>query len=68
MADKVKWLDSNCNICSSRLNSWDARLSKTLAYKIPVCEKCIAKEYEMDQEKLRSWMENYFDIRPCMGI
>lgn len=65
---KVKWLNEDCNICNTRLNSWDARLSKTLAYKIPVCEKCIAKEYDMDVNVLRDQMEGYFGIRPCVGI
>lgn len=64
----LKWLDKSCNICGSRLNSWDARLSKTLAYKYPVCEKCIAKEYDMDVNALRTRMEDFFDIRPCQGI
>lgn len=64
----VKWLDEECNICGSRLNSWDERLSKTLAYKNPVCEKCIAKEYDMDVDALRSRMEDFFDMRPCQGI
>ena len=65
---KAKLLDENCNICSCQLNSWDARLSKALAYKIPVCEKCIADEYDMDTDALRSRMEEYFDMRPCQGI
>lgn len=65
---KVKWLDEECNICGERLNSWDARLSKTLAYKNKVCEKCIAKEYDMEQDSLRQWMEDFFDMRPCQGI
>lgn len=65
---KVKWLDINCNICGTQLNSWDARLSKTLAYKIPVCEKCIAKEYDMEADVLRTRMEDFFGMRPCQGI
>ena len=64
----LKWLDQQCNVCNARLNSWDARLSKTLAYKYPVCEKCIAKEYDMDVDALRTRMEDFFDIRPCQGI
>lgn len=64
----VKWLDETCNVCNNRLNSWDVRLSKTLAYKIPVCEKCIAEEYDMDVDALRARMEDFFDIRPCQGI
>lgn len=65
---KVKLLDEECNICSEQLNSWDARLSKTLAYKIPVCEKCIAKEYDMDVDALRTRMEDFYGMRPCQGI
>ena len=65
---KIRWMDENCNICSARLNSWDARLSKTLAYKNPVCEKCIANEYDMDVEALRTKMEDFFGIRPCVGL
>ena len=65
---KIRWLDQDCNICGKQLNSWDARLSKTLAYKFPVCEECIAKEYDMDKEALRSRMENFFGMRPCQGV
>lgn len=57
-----------CNICGQKLNSWDCRLSKTLAYKEPICESCIAEEYDMTKEALRERMEEYFDIRPCIGI
>lgn len=64
----VKWLDETCNVCNNRLNSWDVRLSKTLAYKIPVCEKCIAEEYDMDVDALRARMEDFYDMRPCQGI
>lgn len=65
---KVKMLDINCNKCSCQLNSWDGRLSKTLCYKIPICEKCIAEEYDMDVESLRKRMENYFGMIPCLGL
>lgn len=65
---KVKWLDKYCNVCGNQLNSWDARVSKALAYKNPCCEKCIAKEYDMDIEVLRGKMEHFFDMRPCQGI
>ncbi|MDE6518133.1 MAG: hypothetical protein K2L18_09865 [Acetatifactor sp.] len=65
---KVRWLDKNCNICHEQLNSWDSRLSKTLAYRIPVCEKCIAKEYDMDVDALRDRMEDFFGMRPCQGL
>ena len=65
---KAKWIDIQCNICNARLNSWDARLSKVLAYKNPVCEKCIAKEYGMEAQALRERMEDFFGMRPCQGI
>lgn len=65
---KAKWTDSICNICGNQLNSWDMRLSKALAYRYPVCESCIAAEYGMDREALRSRMEDFFGMRPCQGI
>jgi NAD-dependent SIR2 family protein deacetylase len=68
MPDKVKWLDKYCNSCGGQLNSWDARISKSLAYKNPVCEKCIAKEYDIEIDELRDKMENFFGMRPCQGI
>ncbi len=66
MADRQ--LDKYCNICENQLNSWDKRLSKTLAYRNPVCEKCIAVEYDMNVEALRERMEDFFGMRPCQGI
>lgn len=68
MPAKVRWLDEECNSCGKQINSWDKRLSKTLVYKSPCCEACIAAEYGMEPEALRSRMENLFDIRPCIGI
>lgn len=68
MPQKARLLDKYCNICNQQLNSWDARLSKTLAYKYPLCEKCIAEEYDMDINSLRERMEGYFNIRPCVEI
>ena len=65
---KVRWLDQDCNKCGRQLNSWDARLSKTLAYKYPCCESCIAGEYDMSAERLRDRMEDYFGMRPCQGL
>lgn len=49
---KLEWLDETCNNCDTRINSWDKRISKVLAYKYPCCESCIAKEYDMDIEAL----------------
>lgn len=65
---KVRWLDQDCNKCGRQLNSWDARLSKTLAYKYPCCESCIVGEYDMSAERLRDRMEDYFGMRPCQGL
>ena len=65
---RVKWLDKECNSCGARLNSWDARVSKALAYKYPCCESCIAKEYDKTPGELRDQMENFFGMRPCQGI
>lgn len=60
--------ETKCNVCSGKINSWDKRISKVLAHKYPVCEKCIAEEYGMEKEELRARMERFFDIRPCQGI
>lgn len=68
MEQKIKWFDGGCNICGKQINSWDKRLSKTLAYKIPCCEACIAKEYDMELEAFRKRMENFFGMRPCIGL
>lgn len=68
MPEKVKWLEQYCACCGEQLNSWDARCSKALAYKKPLCERCIAKEYDMDVETLRSRLEGWFGMRPCLGI
>ena len=65
---KARMTDKCCNMCGDGLNTWDVRLSKTLAYKIPVCEECIAKEYDMDVGALRERMEAYFGMRPCQGL
>ena len=65
---KVKMLDEDCNICGQQLNTWDARLSKTLMYQNNVCEKCIAEEYDMDVDKLRSYFEDVFGMKPCTGL
>jgi hypothetical protein len=65
---RLKWLEEYCNKCGNQLGSWDARLSKALAYKYPCCESCIAAEYDMTATELRDRMEDYFGIRPCLGI
>ena len=60
---KMRWLDEKCNICGQQLNSWDAKLSKALMYQNKVCEKCIANEYDMDVDKLRSYFEDVFGMK-----
>ena len=65
---KARLTEKCCNACGGRLNTWDLRLSKTLAYKNPICEACIAEEYGMDVEYLRKRMEDFFGMRPCQGI
>lgn len=57
-----------CNICRKPLNSWDKRISKALAYVCPVCEECIATEYDMQKEEVRKRMEDFFGMRPCQGL
>ena len=64
----LRWLDKECNNCGMQLNSWDSRLSKALSYEFPVCECCIAKEYDMDVAVLRSYFENVFGLVPCTGL
>lgn len=54
--------------CDHELTSWDLRCSTALAYKIPVCEHCIATEYGINAKELRDTLEDYFGMRPCMGI
>jgi hypothetical protein len=57
-----------CNICDKELSTWDIKCSKALAYKSPVCESCIAKEYDNTVEEIRGTMAEYFGERPCMGL
>lgn len=57
-----------CEKCDKKLNSWDKRCSKALGYKNPICESCIAKEYDMTVDELRSKLEDFFGERPCMGL
>lgn len=64
----LRWLDKECNSCGRQLNSWDNRLSKTLTYEFPVCEDCIAKEYDMNVAALRSYFETVFGLIPCTGL
>ena len=57
-----------CNACDNELTSWDLRCSKAIAYKNPICEACIAREYDKTTEELRDIMEDHFGMRPCQGL
>lgn len=65
---QVKWLDEYCHVCGKQLNSWDSRCSIALKHKHLTCEKCIAAEYDMEVETFRNRLENFFGMRPCVGI
>lgn len=66
---KLRWYpDISCPVCGGRVNSWDKRCSRALAYKHIVCEGCIAQEYEIDIEELRDTMQSHFGLIPCPGI
>ena len=56
-----------CHSCGQELTSWDMRCSKALAYHSPVCEQCIAKEYDLAVEEVRGVLEDFYGMRPCMG-
>lgn len=66
-SDSLEYLKS-CNVCGKHLNSWDLRCSKALGYKKPICEKCIALEYDKTTEEIREIMKSYFGMIPCLGI
>jgi len=68
MADKVKWYDAECEYCGERVNSWDRRCAKALAFDFEICERCIAEEYGMDVDYLRDRMAVRFGVHPCEGI
>ena len=57
-----------CHSCGHELTSWDLRCSKALAYKSPICERCIAKEYDKNIDDLRNILEHHFGMTPCMGL
>jgi hypothetical protein len=64
----TRYTGQYCNICGKELTSWDLRCSKSLAYKNPVCEPHIAKEYDKTVDEFREVMEEYYGERPCQGI
>lgn len=65
---KLTWLDECCPVCQQQVNSWDKRLSKALGYKQITCEKCIADEYDVSIDELRTVAEHHFGMTPCMGV
>lgn len=65
---KARWLEEYCHVCGRQLNSWDARVSKALGYRHKICEKCVAYEYNIELDELRSILEHHFGIRPCLGL
>lgn len=66
---KLYWYDIPCPVCGAEeTNSWDKRVSRALGYKSIVCEECIAKEYGVTVDELRTTMEEHFGLVPCPGI
>lgn len=68
MKKGVKHTGQHCHSCGKELTSWDIRCSTALGYKNPVCEKCIAKEYDMTIDEVRVRLEDFFGMRPCQGL
>ena len=63
----MKGNDRECHKCGRKMNTWDIRLTK--AFKsYDTCEQCFCDIYDMDKDAFRNRMENYFGMRPCMGI
>lgn len=65
---KLVWYDEPCAYCGENINSWDKRVSKAMCFTFPICESCIAEEYGMTVDYLRSRMEDRFGMRPCEGL
>ena len=66
---KVIWYDHIlCPVCGERTNSWEKRVSRALGYRQIVCETCIASEYSVRVEDLRTTMREHFGLIPCPGI
>lgn len=65
--EKARWLDAYCHKCENQMNSWDMKLTKAFKTK-NTCENCFCKIYDMDKDKFRDAMEDFFGIRPCQGI
>lgn len=59
-------MENTCNACGSPLTQWDRQVSKVLAYKFPLCVKCIAEEYDQNVEDLNEHMRWVQGRRPCL--
>lgn len=68
MAKRITWYDEFCEYCGAQINSWDKRISKTLQFTFPICEKCMAEEYGMTVEYLRDVMQRRYGAHPCEGL
>lgn len=68
MEKRLIWLDKYCHACGEQMNSWDKRCSDALGYVYPVCEKCIAVEYDQTVDELRYLFESHLGMLPCIGI
>ena len=61
--------DTACHRCGKMpVNSWDKRVSRALGYKHIHCEACIAIEYDITAEELRSTMREHYGLVPCSGL
>lgn len=67
---RIVWYeDIPCPVCGAeRTNSWEKRITRALGYEAIICENCVAKEYGLTVEQLRSTMMEHFGLVPCPGI
>ena len=65
---RIIWLDEYCEYCGEQLNSWDKRVAKVLYFNFHICERCMAEEYGMTKDYLRSRMLERFGMKPCEGL
>lgn len=59
-------MEMNCATCSQPLTAWDRQVSKIVAYKFPLCVKCIAEEYDQNVDDLNEHMMWIKGKRPCL--
>lgn len=58
---------NQCHQCRERMNSWDIRLTKTFKT-VNTCESCFCDIYDMDRDRFRDQMEEFYGMRPCQGL